>query len=171
MFFKTPDECREMVKALGLDANSVDASAPDPRFPSITVFYENSPRASVQISRNAVSWLTDFPVCLLWITEWGVWGTENLHLYYRLRASYGDLRQLIDAPGHAFHSYEKSDLITFLEVAIHFGWGGHLLYAPDWPRVFFSHDGWMRIWPGSARDRILEDLDRMHLPFQIDGEG
>ena len=33
--------------------------------------------------------------CLLWVSESDVWrSSENLHLYYRLRQSYGDLRQL-----------------------------------------------------------------------------
>src|SRR5579862_3951606 len=39
---------------------------------------------------------------LLWITEWGIWGPGNSHLYYRLRQSYGDQRLLDEAPGHLF---------------------------------------------------------------------
>src|SRR5438552_16817824 len=38
---------------------------------------------------------------LLWITGYGIWpSSENLHLYYRLRESYGDRRLLAEAPAH-----------------------------------------------------------------------
>ncbi len=41
--------------------------------------------------------------CLLWVTEYGVWpNSENGHLYYRLRESYGDRRLFHEAPGHLF---------------------------------------------------------------------
>ncbi|HEX6533667.1 MAG TPA: hypothetical protein VF041_03665 [Gemmatimonadaceae bacterium] len=41
--------------------------------------------------------------CLLWITDWGIWrSSENLHLCYRLRQSYGDRRLLDEAPAHLF---------------------------------------------------------------------
>src|SRR5579871_2633032 len=44
---------------------------------------------------------------LLWITEWGIWpSSENHHLYYRLRQSYGDNRLLQEAPGHLFLEHE-----------------------------------------------------------------
>jgi len=48
---------------------------------------------------------------LVWITEWGIWGSsENWHLYYTLRQSYGDLRLLHEAPGHLFLGHESEDL-------------------------------------------------------------
>src|ERR1700730_14716371 len=38
---------------------------------------------------------------LLFVTEWDVWpSSQNWHLYYRLRQTYGDRRLLRDAPGH-----------------------------------------------------------------------
>jgi hypothetical protein len=44
---------------------------------------------------------------LLWITEFGTFpSNENLHLYYRLRQGYGDVRLLEEAPGHLFLEYE-----------------------------------------------------------------
>ena len=60
---------------------------------------------------------------LLWITEWSIWpSSENLHLYYRLRHTYGDHRLLHEAPGHLFLEYESEDLATFLQVAMLNGW-------------------------------------------------
>ena len=52
---------------------------------------------------------------LLWITEWSIWpSSENWHLHYKLRHSYGDLRLLHEAPGHLFLGHESEDLASFL---------------------------------------------------------
>jgi hypothetical protein len=50
---------------------------------------------------------------LLWIKEWDIWpSSENWHLYYRLRQSYGDQRLLHEAPGHLFLGHESEDLAS-----------------------------------------------------------
>lgn len=77
--------------------------------------------------------------CLLWVTDWAIFD-ENLHLYYRLRQSYGDLRLLNEAPGHYFLPHEGADLASFLEVAILCGWDAHLLTHGGYSRAFVSHD-------------------------------
>jgi len=79
--------------------------------------------------------------CLAWVTDWGVWGSsENLHLYYKLRQSYGDPRLLHEAPGHLFLRYEAADLVSFLQVGILCGWDIHLLPTVGYARAFVSHD-------------------------------
>ena len=78
---------------------------------------------------------------LLWITEWGVWpSSENWHLYYKLRQSYGDHRLLPESPGHLFLEHETEDLASFLEVAMLNGWGGYVLTQANYVNAFFSHD-------------------------------
>ncbi|HEX9222307.1 MAG TPA: hypothetical protein VF860_03160 [Candidatus Acidoferrales bacterium] len=78
---------------------------------------------------------------LLWITEWGIWASsENWHLYYKLRQSYGDHRLLHEAPGHLFLEHEAEDLGSFLQVAMLNGWGGYVLTEADYVNAFFSHD-------------------------------
>ncbi len=78
---------------------------------------------------------------LLWITEWSIWSSsENWHLYYKLRHSYGDLRLLHEAPGHLFLAHESEDLASFLQVAMLNGWGGYILTHADYVNAFFSHD-------------------------------
>lgn len=79
--------------------------------------------------------------CLLWVTRSDVWrSSENLHLYYRLRHSYGDSQRLDDAPGHLFHRYESADLISFLQVGVLCGWDIHLIPSEGHARAFASHD-------------------------------
>ena len=76
---------------------------------------------------------------LVWITEWGIWGSsENWHLYYKLRRSYGDLRLLHEAPGHLFLGHESEDLTSFLQIAMLNGWGGYILTQADYLNAFFE---------------------------------
>lgn len=78
---------------------------------------------------------------LLWLTEWSIWpSSENWHLYYTLRHSYGDQRLLHEAPGHLFLEHESEDLAPFAQVAMLNGWGGYILTHANYVNVFFSHD-------------------------------
>jgi hypothetical protein len=96
---------------------------------------------------------------LLWITEWGIWGSsENWHLYYRLRQSYGDLRLLHEAPGHLFLGHESEDLASFLEVAMLNGWGGYFLTQANYVNAFFSHDEYIDFF--ASPNGNLEEIRR-----------
>ena len=78
---------------------------------------------------------------LLFLTEWDIWtGSENWHLYYKLRQSYGDNRLLEDAPGHLFLPHEAEDLASFLQLSMLNGWGGYVLTGANYVNAFFSHD-------------------------------
>ncbi len=84
--------------------------------------------------------------CLVWVTSWGIWeSSENWHLYYRLRQSYGDFRLIEEAPGHLFLEYETPDLISFLHLGLSAGWDMHLFLSDNVSRVVVSHDGWVEI--------------------------
>jgi hypothetical protein len=78
---------------------------------------------------------------LLFLTEWDIWtNSENWHLYYKLRQSYGDNRLLDDAPGHLFLPHEAEDLASFLQLSMLNGWGGYVLTGANYVNAFFSHD-------------------------------
>jgi len=85
------------------------------------------------------------------VTDFGIFpSNENLHLYYRLRQSYGDLRLLREATGHLFQEYEDADLASFLQLGIVNGWDMHvfpdLQYGePDTARAFLCHDEWISL--------------------------
>jgi hypothetical protein len=94
---------------------------------------------------------------LLWITEWGIWpSSENLHLYYKLRQSYGEPRLLQEAPGHLFLDYETEDLASFLQLAMLNGWGGYILTEANHMNVFFSHDEYLQFF--AAEESNLADV-------------
>ena len=83
--------------------------------------------------------------CLLWVTDWSVGiNTDNWHLYYRLRQSYGDQRLIEEAPGHLFLNYEIADMVSFIKIGLIHGWDIHLLPSEGYGRVFISHDEWVQ---------------------------
>jgi hypothetical protein len=99
---------------------------------------------------------------LLWITEWGIWGSsENWHLYYKLRQTYGDMRLLHESPGHLFLEYESEDLASFVQIAMLNGWGGYILTHANYTNAFFSHDEYIDFF-GNLADVRAEFGPRLH---------
>jgi hypothetical protein len=116
-----------------------------------------------------VSWLGPFRNTLLWVTEYGIWpSSENNHLYYRLRQSYGDQRKLQEAPGHEFVAEELADLTSFLDLTIQFGWGAHLLSTPTAAYIFISHDEWILVQSDTQKSRIIHDLESLACRFKVE---
>ena len=103
--------------------------------------YPKEPHRVFYLAQWIAQSLTFRQPVLLWITEWGIWpSSENWHLYYKLRHSYGDLRLLHEAPGHFFLEHESEDLASFTQLAMLNGWGGYVLTHANYVNAFFSHD-------------------------------
>lgn len=112
---------------------------------------------------------TNFDQCLLWVTHHGASpANENLHLFYRLRQSYGEIRLLEEAPGHLFHSYEIQDLATFVQLSILSGWEAHMLPSEEPVTSFLSHDEWVEFYAKeeSQLAHIKHQLDELKLDYQ-----
>lgn len=119
--------------------------------------YPSEPHAVFGVAHWMATSLTFRMPTLLWITEWSIWpSSENLHLYYRLRHTYGDHRLLHEAPGHLFLEYESEDLATFLQVAMLNGWGGYVLTQAEYVNAFFSHDEYIDFF--AETDGCLEEV-------------
>jgi hypothetical protein len=134
--FYTNQECEAWLE-------QKERQKPD-QIPDMQIERINYPKQSYGLAHVA-RWISNSNTynepCLLWITEWRIWpSSENLHLYYRLRGSYGDQRLLEEAPGHLFLGYETSDLASFLQVAMLNGWEGYILTSANYVNAFFSHD-------------------------------
>jgi hypothetical protein len=167
MFYKTTKECVEFAEFLGF---KFENSPPTIRrkaseFSAVRVNIANSKIATYEIANKVAKWFGSSRSCLLWITEFGVWpSSENLHLYYKLRSSYADHRSLADAPGHLFLSYESADLVTFIDLAIQFAWGGYLLGPPNHCFITISHDEWILVESISDIEPIISDIEKSNLP-------
>ena len=111
--------------------------------------YPREPHRVFFVAHWVASQLMYRQPALLFITEWGIWpSSENWHLYYKLRQSYGDIRLLEDAPGHLCVEHEAEDLASFLQLSMLNGWGGYLLTAADYVNAFFSHDEYVDFFAG-----------------------
>jgi hypothetical protein len=142
MWYLTKEDSRAWCEGRGLHLNVGGHPIIDERKHSvITPISETNWSRLTSLSKYLASYLEPFDECLLWVTLWGVWGSsENLHLFYRLRESYGERRQLAVAPGHLFLNHEGADLATFIQMALLFGWDFYLLTSPTYHTAFVSHD-------------------------------
>jgi hypothetical protein len=172
MFFATKIECENWVRQLGADLLNAETGVfRSEKSAAFRVSIAGHRNMSFVLAKAFVSWLGNFRECLFWVTEYGIWpSSEDWHLYYKLRSSYGDARKLGEAPGHLFLDYEKSALTTFLSQAIQFGWGAYVVPNPLWSQIFLSHDEWVLVDSESGFEAIREDIKRLSLPFKVIGE-
>ena len=158
MRFYTQQECEEWLSGRQRRKPDADSNANRER-----IAYPPTPGRIRFLSHWMATSLPHEMSTLLWITEWRIWpSSENWHLYYKLRQSYGDNRLLEDAPGHLFLKHESEDLASFLQLAILNGWGGYLLTEADYVNVFFSHDEYFDFFAGL--DSNLSDVREVFRP-------
>jgi hypothetical protein len=136
MRFYTEKECEAWLTGRGRKKPDHAGELSTVRIP-----YPPEPHRIFYYARWMAETLTFRQPALLWITEWDIWsGTENWHVYTKLREGYQDTRLLQESPGHYFLDHEMAELATFLQIAMLNGWGGFLLTAADYVSAFFSHD-------------------------------
>jgi hypothetical protein len=136
MRFYTRQECEEWLR--GRERVTPDQN-PDLRRERIS--FPQEAHEFFYLAHWIATSLTYREPTLLWITEWSVWpSSENWHLYYKLRRSYGDTGLLHESPGHLFLQHEAEDLASFLQLSMLNGWGGYVLPHLDYVSAFFSHD-------------------------------
>ena len=71
-------------------------------------------------------------------SEWSVWPSgQRMHLFDRLRASYGETRNLADTPVHVFAAEEYEDAISFVTLGVLFLWDTDVFGKEA---IHFSHD-------------------------------
>ncbi len=78
---------------------------------------------------------------MVWFNDWGVWPSgERMHIFDRLRKSYGDMRPLSEAPAQMFEAGEIEDAVSFVTVAVLFLWDCYVVTPKETKLLFFSHD-------------------------------
>jgi hypothetical protein len=168
MFFMTRDQAARWAEALQLNAELLSVECVDSELPGTIRIKFDDNVSSYALARRIVKALGDPPEMCLWITEYGIWpSVENLHLYYRVRNSYGDSRPLSEAPAHRFLGYEHPDLVTFIQLMLESRWGGHLFSAPSWVVAHISHDGWAVIEAGHRREEIAALFTELDMTVEM----
>jgi len=101
-----------------------------------------------------------FEAAWLWVHEPDTWKRNGLHLYDRLRLSYGDHRLIGEAPVHQFSGYEQADLCSFLSVAIINEWSFYIVTSHDYGRLFVSQSSGAEVWVRKPEtlDSLVNDL-------------
>jgi len=130
------------------------------------------PKASqyTWLARFIASELLPWDECLFLVTAWGIWNSsENWHMYYKLRESYGHHEPIFDeVPAHLFQSFENHDLSTFIQVALYFGWDFYVLTNTSYKSFFASHDEWIefRVQEETVLETLTETLRKAGLARQ-----
>ena|SRR5258706_10704583 len=147
MRFFSPDECAEWCSELQVALD--DEGRPTREMPQAHRLRCKFPPSFAQLlwfSRAIESAVQPCQECLLWVTDWGIFpSNENHHLYYRLRQSYGDVHLLREAPGHLCFDYERPEVVTLVHLCILFGWDVHLIPRGGYGRAFVCHDEWAQL--------------------------
>lgn len=171
VLFKTPEECRVWLTAaqFGEDLRSSAARVRRGQAYFRCVLDDRARARSHAVSVTLVSILARFESCLFWVDEYGIWpSSEDWYLYNVLRRATGDDRQLGAAPGHLFHGDESRSLVSFLSLAIQFGWGGYVAASPGTRYFCLSHDGWIGLSVPGEDNSVSETLSQWSIEFQVE---
>lgn len=95
----------------------------------------------VHLVKQAMEPFTNERAILVWFDNWSVWPSgQRMHIFDRLRRSYGEIRRIADVPVQLFEKSEIEDAISFVTIAVFFLWDCYVV-GPDQDRLlFFSHD-------------------------------
>ncbi|HEY7999116.1 MAG TPA: hypothetical protein VIE87_09875 [Pseudolabrys sp.] len=81
------------------------------------------------------------PIFLVWFDDRAVWPSgQRMHIFDRLRMSYGETRPLIQSPGHVFDQSEFEDAVSFVTLAVLMLWDCYVVTPKRSKLLFFSHD-------------------------------
>lgn len=124
------------------------------------------PQASGQsfFAQNLVKEVQPFGSALLHITDWAHYIPQQMATLVAIRASCGETRSLIDAPGHCFGADEADLLAGMFALLMHYGWSAYL-YLEKGP-TFLN-------WEGELLDEWMPEGDHEFLlraiePFKMD---
>ena len=143
MRFLTKEESRAWCKGEPpyLNERGVPVQWP-PGFQAIRAIFTREPAGRLfWLSHQLMGGLGFWDEALLWVFITGVFeASQDAHVYYRVRQSYGDLRHLQEAPGHLALGHEQQDMMTMLQLCMLLGWDAVLFTRHDYGRVFVCHD-------------------------------
>ena len=171
MRFLTLLECKRFVGDAGVTEAELAAASEDKSGAcAVRVEIENERHRAFYLARQVVGVFGDFDNALMWVRDYGIWPSgENQHLYYRLRRALGDTGTLASAPGHLFSKNEQDDFVTFVHLALEFGWGVNILAKPTYRWVHVSHDGWLRIvCAPSDKTLVAEQVKAWSVAFEAE---
>lgn len=117
-----------------------------------------------ELAMRLVEVLGPWEEAWLWLREVDTWNRQGLHLYTRVRESYGERSLITEKPVQQFYGFESADLCTFVSVALLNEWSFFVGTSHDYGRVFVSRSAGAELW---FRDgATLNGLRRLTGPVQ-----
>ena len=167
MRFLTFEECAKWCEARGYPLTSPNDKfrVPDveEQYSQIELPYPLECGKRVYVASRVIDRSLKYGHVLLWISDWAVWpSSQHMPLFTRFRESLGEMRPLIEAPGHLLDSAEREDGVSVLATALLFSWDCYVLRADGGPFFYCSHDEWNSVFapPGhSPEEFALEFSD------------
>ena len=115
----------------------------------------NDTQKRVYLANRAMEEFKNEPVLLVWFHDWSVWPSgQRMHIFDRLRLSYGEDRPIIDAPAQLFEQMELEDATSFVTLAVVFLWDCYVVVPNQSKFLFFSHDEYGLVRGVDFRDGI-----------------
>jgi hypothetical protein len=129
----------------------------DQQYELVGLNYPGDPGLRVRLARDILQEIMKGSEVLLWVDQWDVWPrSQHGPLFARFRQACGEMRPLIEAPGHLFSGNELDDALSVLVVSLLFYWDCHAFSAARGPVFFCCHDEWCGffITPGDDSARL-----------------
>lgn len=82
-------------------------------------------------ARHCINGILGNGVCLIHVTDWSLYQPSEMIVIDALRSHHGELRRLIDAPGHLFESGETETAVALFSLCASYGWSCYLYSPPD----------------------------------------
>ena len=100
----------------------------------------------------------------LWLNKPDTWKRQGLHLFNRLRQSYGEIGLIEESPVQQFYGYEEADLCSFVVAAVMNEWSFYLFTSHDYGRLFVSQSSGAEVW-------VSNDVDMQPLATALESHG
>ena len=124
------------------------------RFALVQLDYPTDSGKKIALAREVIGWYTKNHQLMLWISEWGVWpSSEHMPLFTRFRQALGEMRPLIEAPGHLINAGEFDEALSVLAVSLLFFWDCYVFSEWSGPVFFCSHDEWLGFFIPRGHDQ------------------
>lgn len=138
----------------------------DERISSGIRFLTESKQSVVEaFVRNVVNTVA-YDGAIVWLTDWPLYKEDEMAVFERIRASTGENRRLVDAPGHAFNSNEIHDCIGMFNLCVQYFWDAFLFVPQGNLIAYNSHDGlqYFSSLTAAGRVELIEMLGHFDLP-------
>ena len=154
------EEATNLLKTPDLTSffEGVDWQYPDP-VPAYFLPKDSGPK--VGLARIIANIFLECGPALLWITDTGIYSSaEHMDLFVRYRLSYGETRNVVDAPVHIFEAEDRDAFMSFLCLGLFFYWNLEIMSQEQSLAMTISHDEWLEYRFAPGHESLVPHLEK-----------